>query len=147
MFGFLAINCLFVTQPNLMGHFAGRIDPEKPIGRQQVTSPLCTNYMTTVSLNDCILTQWPLIVLKSRWVDSEWAEVNGNIPGFFVVRQTFPLNAGVRTVLSPLPIQQWRSDAYYAQQYFGDLHLQLFIYPTSWRISQGKQILRVDIRM
>ena len=90
---------LFVTQPNLMGHFAGRIDWKKPIWRQQVMTSLCTNDMTAVSLIDCILTQWPLIVLKSSWVDSQWAELNGNTPCLCVARPTHVVSSSLKRVI------------------------------------------------
>ena len=147
MFGLLAINSLFGTQSTLMGHFAGSIDMVIPIGRQHVRSPLRSNYMTTVLLIDSILTQWPLIFLKSSWVDSQWADVTGNIPWFIVVRQTYSLDAGVKTVLSPLPIEPWRSDSNYAQTFFSNLLLQLFISRIKWQISLRKRPLRLDTRM
>jgi hypothetical protein len=89
---------LFVTQSNMMGHFAGRIDWKKQIWRQVMTS-LCTNDLPAVSLIDCLLAQWPLIVLKSSLVDSQWAELNGNTPCLCVSRPTHVVSFRVKWVI------------------------------------------------
>ena len=51
------------------------------------------------SLTDCLLTQWPLIVLKSSWVDSQWAEVNGNRSSSCVARPTHVVSSSVKRVV------------------------------------------------
>ena len=45
------------------------------------------------------LTQWPLIVLKSSWVDSQWAELNGNTPCLCVARPIHVVSFSVKWVI------------------------------------------------